>query len=173
MRYCPGMILGSLIFITARVFAADTLSQSVEINMSVSIAPPVCNLTDSTQTVDFGEIQVFDITTGKVKKDATFSFTGCTNVNNVTISFSGSNVDKDKNFIKNKTGTDNATGIAIKLYDDSQKEIQLKEPQTKDINKESAFTYHVTAAVVKENGISSPVTAGKIDTSVDLNITYN
>ncbi|HAY0106692.1 TPA: type 1 fimbrial protein [Escherichia coli] len=167
------MILGSLIFITARALAADTLSQSVDITMSVNIAPPVCNLTDSTQTVDFGEIQVFSITMEKVKKDATFSFTGCTNVNNVTISFSGNNVDKEKNFIKNKTGTDNATGIAIKLYDDKQKEIQLKDSQTTVINKDSTFNYHVTAAVVKENGISSPVTAGKIETSVDLNITYN
>lgn len=173
MRYCPGIILGSLILITARAFAADTLSQSVDINMSVNIAPPVCNLTDSTQTIDFGEIQVFDITMGNVKKDATFSFTGCTNVNNVTISFSGSNIEVDENFIKNKIGADNATGIAIKLYDDTQQEIQLKESQTKEINKESAFTYHVTAAVVKENGINTPVTAGKIDTSVDLNITYN
>lgn len=173
MRHCLKIMVGSLLFVSARAICADTSSQSVNINLAVNIAPPVCKLKDATQTIDFDEVQVFDITMGYVKKNATFSFTECTNVNSVTISFSGNNVNQDRNFIRNKQGADNATGVAIKLYDEKQREIRLKDPLNTELNKQSSFNFSVTAALVKENGLSAPVTPGKIDTSVNLNITYH
>lgn len=173
MKYCLKIMVGYLLFVSARAVCADSLSQSMNINLAVNIAPPVCKLTDATQTIDFDEVQIFDITMGYVKKNATFAFTECANVNSVTISFSGNNINQDRNFIINKQGADNATGVAIKLYDEHQKEIRLREQLNTEVNKQSSFSFSVTAVVVRENGLSAPVTAGKIDTSVNLNITYN
>ncbi|QTA28824.1 fimbrial protein [Escherichia albertii] len=173
MKYYFNVVLCFFVFLSPQVISGETLSQSVNVNLSLNIAPPVCKLTDATQTIDFGEVQPYDITMGNVKKDATFFFTDCTNVNNVTISFSGANIDKNRNLIKNKSGTDNATGIGIKLYDIKKKEINLNEKQEINVNKENSFNFQVSALVVKENENGVAVTAGKIDTSVNMNITYN
>ncbi|EFO1266336.1 type 1 fimbrial protein [Escherichia albertii] len=173
MKYYFNVALCFFVFVSPQVISGGTLSQSVNVNLSLNIAPPVCKLTDATQTIDFGEAQAYDITMGNVKREATFFFTECTNVNNVTILFSGTNVDKDKNFIRNKSGADNATGIGIKLYDNNNKEINLNEKQELSVNKKDSFSFQVSALVVKENGNNAAVTAGKIDTSVNLNITYN
>lgn len=174
MRYYSCIILCILLFVSVRAISADTLSQSLDITLSVNIAPPVCKLTGSVQSVDFDEITVSDLIVKKKehKKDASFSFTDCENVNNVTISFSGDNVDSNNNLIKNKQGTDLASGVAIKLYDKNGKEIQLKENQTQEVDKTDEFTFRVTAGVVRESE-SMPITAGTINTSVNLNITYN
>lgn len=173
MKYYFYVVSCSLVFLSPQVISGETLSQSVNVNLSLNIAPPVCKLTDATQTIDFGEVQAYDITMGNVKKDATFFFTECTNVNNVTISFSGANIDKNRNLIRNKSGTDNATGIGIKLYDINKKEINLNEKQKIKVNKEDSFSFQVGALVVKEKENGAAVTAGKIDTSVNLNIIYN
>ncbi|MED9851297.1 fimbrial protein [Escherichia coli] len=122
--------------------------------------------------MNFGDFQLFDIVTRAVKKQAKFSFTDCLNVNNVTVSFSGDNVNTDNNIIKNKSGPNYASGIAIGLYDNDGNRIQLNDKKDISIDNVGSFDFIVTAEVLKESS-SATVTPGNIDTSVNLMITYN
>ncbi|MCU7311474.1 type 1 fimbrial protein [Escherichia albertii] len=171
MKYCFNPVW-FLLFVTAGAIGGDQVSQSVDMTFAVNIVPPVCKLKNADLSIDFGEIEISDIISENVKKKATFSFTDCTNVNNVTISFSGDYVDGDKNFIKNKAGGGYASGVAIGLYDSSGKRIQLKDGKNISAGNSSSFDFPVTASVIKDSS-SVAITSGKIDTSVNLNITYN
>lgn len=172
MRYCLNTFL-ILFFFTARAIGSDELSQSVDMTFTLNIEPHVCKLQEQVKSIDFGDFQVFDIVTGAVKGEAMFKFTDCQNVNDVTISFSGIYVDKEHNFIRNKTGVDRASGVAIALYDKEGARIQLKDGEKIhfDIRPEG-FDFYIKAAVEKENA-GTAVTTGSIDTSISLNITYN
>lgn len=160
-----------LLFIATGAIGGDTVSQSVNMTFTVNVEPPVCKLNNADLSVDFEEFQVSDIVAGNVKKMAEFVFTDCVNVNNVTVSFTGDNIDSNNNLIKNKTGANNASGVAIGLYDYNGSRIQLKDVQHISVNNADSFYFRVTAAVLKES--SAAVTPGKIDSSVNLNITYN
>lgn len=161
-----------LLFISFGSVGGDEVSQSVEMTFTVNIEPPVCKLNNADVSVDFGEFQALDIVTGSVKKMAEFSFTDCSNVNNVTVSFSGDKVDKETNFINNKLGAEYASGVAIGLYDDKGNRIQLKDALNISIKNAGVFDFRVTAAVQKTSD-DKKVTPGILDTSVNLNITYN
>ncbi|MEK9383295.1 fimbrial protein [Escherichia coli] len=170
MKYCLNSLC-FLFFAPVMAIGAEEVSQSVNMDFTVNIEPPVCKLNNANLSIDFDEFQLFDILAGNVKKAAVFAFTDCTNVNSVTISFSGNNVDD--NFIKNKSGDTYASGVAIRLYNnDNGNLIQLKDKQIISINNAESFNFGVIAEVQKENN-SAKVTPGNIDTSVDLNITYN
>lgn len=171
MRYCLNS-LWFLLFVTARVIGSEEVSQSIDMSFSVNIEPPVCKLNNADLSVDFGEFQVSDIVKEQVKKTAEFAFTDCTNVNNVTISFSGEHIDKDNNFIKNKSGRIYASGVAIGLYDNKGHRIQLKDKKNISIEYADSFNFSVTAEVLKESA-SVVVTPGNIDVSVNMNIIYN
>ncbi|EIM4450325.1 type 1 fimbrial protein [Salmonella enterica subsp. enterica serovar Infantis] len=170
MRYCH--VLWFLFFITVRAIGADEVSQSVDMTFTVNIEPPVCKLNDAELTVDFGEFNTSDIVNGNVKGAAVFSFTDCVNVNDVRISFSGENVDRNNNFIKNKSGDNYASGVVIALYDDTGNRIHLKDEQNIIVNNVGSFQLSVMAGVLKEN-TTTTVTPGYIDTSVNLNVTYS
>lgn len=171
MKYCLNPVW-FLLFVTAGAIGSDQVSQSVDITFTVNIETPVCKLNKADVSVDFGEFQLFDIVTGNVKKTAKFSFTDCTSVNNVNISFSGEKVDTEKNIINNKLGSEYASGVAIGLYNDKGKRIQLKQPLSVSVNNAGTFDLSVAAAVQKTSD-SAVVTPGNINTSVNLNITYN
>ncbi|MED9020211.1 fimbrial protein [Escherichia coli] len=172
LMWCCYNILFYLLFVTTRAIGSDELSQSVEMNFSVNIEPPVCKLQSTDVSVNFGDFQLFDIVTRAVKKQAKFSFTDCLNVNTVTVSFSGDNVDTEHNIIKNKSGTNYASGIAIGLYDNDGNRIQLNDKKDISIDDANSFDFIVTAEVMKESS-SAIVTPGNIVTSVDLMIEYN
>ncbi|MBL3940398.1 fimbrial protein, partial [Bacteroides thetaiotaomicron] len=80
-------------------------------------------LTSDTQTIDFGEVDVDDLT--KIKGNATFKFIDCDNVEGLKIRFEGDALDKENNVIRNKAGSNYATGVYFKLYDDKNNEIKL------------------------------------------------
>lgn len=172
MRYRLN-VLWFLLFVSAGVLGSDEVSQSVEMTFTVNIEPPVCKLKKADLLVNFGDFQMFDIVTDNVKQTAEFTFTDCTNVNNVKISFFGDDVDMDKNIIKNKSGPNYASGVAIGLYDDAGKRIHLTEGKGVSIdNVANSFNFRVAAAVLKDSR-NAVVTPGKINASVNLNITYN
>ncbi|HAV9947016.1 TPA: type 1 fimbrial protein, partial [Escherichia coli] len=82
------------------------------------------------------------------------------------------NIDTSNNVIRNKSGAGYASGVAIGLYDDKENRIQLKELQNILVNNSDSFDFRVTAAVIKDSN-NAVVTPGNIDTSVNMNITYN
>jgi len=161
-----------LLFVSAGAIGGDEASQSVDMTFTVNIEPPMCKLDNATLDVDFGEFQIFDIIQGNVKKTVGFNFTDCTNVNNVKISFSGDKIDTNNNVIRNKSGAGYASGVAIGLYDDKENRILLKDLQNILVNNSGSFNFRVTAAVLKDNS-NAAVTPGSIETSVNMNITYN
>ena len=164
------IMLSIMLFIFSRTICAETLSHSMNINLAVNIAPPVCKLTEANQTVDFGDIQVSDIISGKAKRMAGFVFSDCKNVNDVTISFSGNYIDQGKNIVKNKSG--GASGVAIELYDDKESRLQLKDKKKISINYADSFYFNVMAVVVAD-GSGERITPGDISSSIDLNVTYS
>lgn len=171
MRYCLNA-LWFLLFVSVGAIGGDEASQSIDMTFTVNIEPPMCKLNNAELDVDFGEFQVSDIVKGKVKKTVDFSFTDCTNVNNVEISFSGDKVDKNNNIIKNKSGSGYASGIAIGLYDDKENRIQLKESQNILVSDSDSFNFRVKAVVLKDSN-NAAIIPGNIETSVNMNITYN
>lgn len=171
MKYCLNT-LWLLLFVTARAIGGDEVSQSVDMNFTVNVEPPVCKLKETELSVNFGEFQVFDILMENVKQTAEFFFIDCTNVNNIKISFSGDKVDSNNNLIKNKSGGNYASGVAIGLYANDGKRIQFEKEQNISIDGSGSFYYSITAEVMKDSK-NAVVTPGNIDTSVNLNITYN
>ncbi|EHZ2947227.1 TPA: type 1 fimbrial protein [Escherichia coli] len=141
-------------------------------NFTVNVEPPVCKLKEAELSVNFGEFQVSDIVMENVKQTAEFFFIDCTNVNNIKISFSGDKVDSNNNLIKNKSGGNYASGVAIGLYANDGKRIQFEKEQNISIDGSGSFYYSITAEVMKDSK-NAVVTPGNIDTSVNLNITYN
>ncbi|EEW3970624.1 type 1 fimbrial protein [Escherichia coli] len=141
-------------------------------NFTVNVEPPVCKLKETELSVNFGEFQVSDIVMENVKQTAEFFFIDCTNVNNIKISFSGDKVDSNNNLIKNKSGGNYASGVAIGLYANDGKRIQFEKEQNISIDGSGSFYYSITAEVMKDSK-NAVVTPGNIDTSVNLNITYN
>lgn len=176
VRKCPMSrclnVLWLLLFFSTETIGGDEASQSIDMTFTVNIEPPMCKLDNATLDVDFGEFQVSDIVHGNVKKNLRFSFTDCTNVNNVNISFSGDKVDTNSNVIRNKTGAGYASGVAIGLFDDEEKRMQLNELQNILVDNLDSFDFRVTAAVLKDSN-NAIVTAGNIEASVNMNITYN
>ncbi|WP_252364593.1 fimbrial protein (plasmid) [Escherichia coli] len=171
MRRCLNA-LWLLLFVSVGAIGGDEASQSVDMTFTVNIEPPMCKLDNATLDVDFGEFQIFDIVQGNVKKTVGFNFTDCTNVNNVKISFFGDKVDTNNNVVRNKSGSGYASGVAIGLYDDKGKRMQLKESQKILVNNSGSFDFRVTAAVLKDSS-NAVVSPGSIETSVNMNVTYN
>ncbi len=171
MSHCLNA-LWLLLFVSVGAIGGDEASQSVDMTFTVNIKPPMCKLDNAVLEVGFGEFQVSDIVQENVKKTVELNFTDCTNVNNIKISFSGDNIDTSNNVIRNKSGAVYASGVAIGLYDDEKNKIQLKDSQTILVDNSGSFDFRVTAVVLKD-GSNAAVTPGNIETSVNLNITYN
>ena len=171
MRHCLNA-LWFLLFFSVGAIGGDKVSQDVEMTFTVNIEPPMCRLDNAQLDVDFGEFQLVDIVQGSVKKTVELSFTDCTNVNNVKMSFSGDKIDTNNNVIRNKSGAGYASGVVIGLYDDKENRIQLKESQNILVNNSGSFDFRITAAGLKDSS-NAVVTSGNIETSVNVNITYN
>lgn len=106
-------------------------------------------------------------------ESATFSFSDCTSVDSLTISFTGEYIDENGNYIKNKAGNNYASGIGIKLYDKDLKEIALTKDYNQSVGKDvSSFELLIYASIKKETSNSS-IQAGLVDTSVFFTVTYN
>lgn len=173
MKYLYNMFIFSVLSFSYNAFASDSFSKSVDLAFSVNVEPPVCRLENAVHSIDFGDLSAQEIKISNIKKAATFSFTGCTSVDSLKISFFGDNVDKNENHIKNKTGADYATGIAIKLYDEDVNEISLKDSYSLSVGKDTeSFNLLIYASIEKENN-SSLIQSGVVDTSVLFSVTYN
>ncbi|EEY6643839.1 TPA: type 1 fimbrial protein [Escherichia coli] len=175
MRCLFDISVFSVFILPCNVFAGEreSFSQSVDLAFSVNIEPPVCKLENTVQSIDFGDLSVQEIKESEIKKTATFSFTGCASVDSLKISFIGDNVDNNKNYIKNKIGADYASGIAIKLYDESFNKITLKDGYSRPVGKlTTSFDFLIYASIEKES-VNSSIQPGIVDTSVLFSVTYN
>lgn len=155
---------------------AGNLTGSVDVTLSLDVVKtePVCKLSATSKTIDFGDVDAMQIAQKQAIGTATFNFTDCTYVNNIGVSFSGSNVDTSKNHINNGTGTNKASGIAIKLLNNNSQEIDMMQRQS--IKPDSAGKADLALkAMVVTTGPNKEfdVKSGDIDTAVALEITYD
>ncbi|EAA6331141.1 TPA: type 1 fimbrial protein [Escherichia coli] len=165
------LIFTYLALFPASVYAKEELSQSVDFTLKVNVLKPVCKLTTDTQTIDFGEVDVDDLT--KIKGSATFKFIDCDNVERLKIRFEGDELDKENNVIRNKVGSNYATGVYFKLYDDKNYEIKLDADNVIKINKEANYDLKLTAKVLRDElGAGNRFSPGLLNSSVALEITY-
>lgn len=142
------LIFTYLALFPASVYAKEELSQSVDFTLKVNVLRPVCKLTSDAQTIGFGEVDVDDLT--KIKGNATFKFIDCDNVDGLKIRFEGDALDKENNVIRNKAGSNYATGVYFKLYDDKNNEIKLDGDNVINVNKEANYDLKLTAKVIRD-----------------------
>lgn len=149
----------------------DTLEKSTTINFSVNVKEPTCQIVVP-DSVDFGEPGVLQMSSGGVDRDFTIELKQCTQrIPKPGLVFSGSNIDSSGEYIKNKSGADYASGVGIRLKYGG-KEFKISDGVTLGaLAANSSSTFHFTAHLGKEG--SDEVTAGKVDTSVTVSMTYN
>ena len=163
----------------AQVYAADsdglhsdTLEKNTEIAFSVKVKEPTCQIVVP-DSVDFGEPGVSQMSGRGVERDFTIELKQCTQrIPKPKLVFSGDNIDETGWYIKNKnTSEDYARGVGIRLKF-MGKEFKISDGVTLGtVVVNSSRTFHFTAHLGKEG--SDEVTAGKVETSVFINMVYN
>ncbi|ENZ5952284.1 fimbrial protein [Escherichia albertii] len=168
------LILIFLMIFSSSMCLAEELSQSVNLKLNVNIIKPVCRLTSKEAQIDFGEFDVSALTNNQPNGSVIYSFTECNNVDKLRIRFTGEHIDNSKNIIKNKESKDNASGVAVKIYDNKMKELSLNKDWIIEKNTNTnSYDLTINAKVVSsENGGSTTIRPGKIDTTVNFEITY-
>ncbi|MCE9859993.1 fimbrial protein [Raoultella planticola] len=166
----------TILLVSRSLIAASPVTGSVDFSLSLDVikADPVCKLNATSTTIDFGDIDPINIFANPAYGVAHFRFVDCENVNSVDISFSSPNIDEQNNYVRNTTGTDKASGIAIKLHNDAGREMNLMEKFNLIVNSAQSANLFINARVITTdpyNGFG--VKPGIIDTSVALEITYN
>lgn len=161
-----------LLILTNLASAAETLSNSYDVTLKINVLKPACKLSTTKGSIDFGEVDRKTISTNQPEGSASFLFTDCQGVNNINISFSGNYIDSSKNQLINTKGEQYASGIAIKLYDSSAREIVLSEQKTFNVDGAGNYNLDLTAKVITEDGYDNKITTGLIKSSVTLVISY-
>lgn len=170
------ILLSITLFLMSGYLIAADITGSVDVTLSLNVVKtdPVCKLSATSKTIDFGDIDAMQIVRSPPVGEVTFNFTDCIYVNNIGISFVGPNLDTSKNYISNSIGTDKAKGIAIKLFDSNSQEINLMQKNNIKPDSDDKANLILKAMVVtteqnKEFGVKS----GFIDTAIALEITYD
>ncbi|EFH4637577.1 TPA: type 1 fimbrial protein [Escherichia coli] len=142
---------------------------SPEVKFSVTVEAPRC-IVDWPGSIDFGDFDIVRLSRG-VEKHFYITFSDCDSTS-ATIKFSGNNVDYNNNYIRNNTGGDYASNVAIKLFAYDRQEIDLSKGWTivTDTSVSHTFRSIYYAKVFK---IHEHATPGKIDSFVDLQVIYN
>ena len=174
---------GVLFFTLSGVVNALDFADSRDYTVRVTISEPVCELTSNMpQSIDFGDFYAFDVVTGSVKgkSDVEFKFEGCEAVKKLNVKFTppaGNHQSTDilNGYISNKEGDGYAKGIAVKLTDDSGKDIPLDinwAAVTPGDKKQYDLSFKINARVVPVERTGAGITPGLLQTSASMEITY-
>ncbi|MCZ8654890.1 fimbrial protein [Escherichia coli] len=149
---------------------SDTLEKTTTINFSVHVKEPTCQI-DVPDSVDFGEPGVTQMIGRGVSRDFTITLKNCTQrIPKPGLVFSGDMIDDD-GYIRNKSGSDYAGGVGIRLLFRG-KPFSIQEGVVLDeVGTSGPKSFGFTAHLGKEG--SDEVTAGKVETSVVVSMTYN
>lgn len=152
--------------------AADYRELSTEVNFTASVKEPACQI-EVPASVDFGEPRVITVSERGVERDFNIILKKCTQrIPKPKLIFSSTSVSDDGMYLKNKNGAEEyATGVGIRLYyrgsNVSLKNgLELDSPLVPDASTTLPFRAHLG-----QEG-SGPVTAGKVDASVTLSMSY-
>ncbi|HAX4888287.1 TPA: fimbrial protein, partial [Escherichia coli] len=152
--------------------ASDYIEQGTDITFTASVKVPACQI-EAPASVDFGEPRVITVRERGVERDFTVTLKKCTQrIPKPKLIFSSTSVSDDGMYLKNKNGTEEyATGVGIRLYYQGSN-VSLKEGMSlsSPLSPDVATTLPFRARLGKEG--SGEVTAGKVEASVTLSMTY-
>ncbi|MEQ4776529.1 fimbrial protein [Escherichia coli] len=152
--------------------ASDYIEQGTDITFTASVKEPACQI-EVPASVDFGEPRVITVRERGVERDFTVTLKKCTQrIPKPKLIFSSTSVSDDGMYLKNKNGAEEyATGVGIRLYYQGSN-VSLKEGLTlsSPLSPDVTTTLPFRARLGKEG--SGEVTAGKVEASVTLSMTY-
>lgn len=166
------LLLGFMCLLSHSIQAKETLSFGNEVMLKVNIKEPICKISSLSKQVDFGELDRNDILSNPPESNVTFSFTDCSGVQYINIDFIGNYIDSTNNLLKIAEGANYASGVAIKLYENSAKEVKLSETNKLYIGGATNHNLVLKAKVIPLNPLQTNITPGDIKSSVALLISY-
>lgn len=148
-----------------------------QVNFNGTILDESCTITDtvaSPQDIDlgtYGKNEFTAVGTALAKKDVKISLTNCpASVTSAAIVFDGK-ADATNPELLALTDVDNvANGVAIQLYDDSEKELALRTPSKAYTLAEGDNTLNFYAAY---KSTAATVTGGPADAVANFSVDYN
>lgn len=164
--------LSFLCFLSYSAHAKETLSFGNDIMLNVNVKEPICKLSSLSKQVDFGEFDRNDILANPPESNATFSFTDCSGVQYINFNFMGGYVDSSNNQLKIAEGANYASGVAIKLYENSNIEVNLSKKNKLYIGGAENYNLVLRAKVIPLDIQQINITPGDIKSSVALMISY-
>lgn len=157
---------------SAGASATDYIEQGTDITFTASVKEPSCQI-EVPASVDFGEPKVITVSERGVERDFSIILKKCTQrIPKPKLIFTGNLISDDGMYLKNKNGTEEyATGVGIRLYYRGNN-VSLKDGLTliSPLAPDVTTTLPFRARLGKEG--SGEVTAGKVDASVTLSMTY-
>ncbi|EHR8280853.1 type 1 fimbrial protein [Escherichia coli] len=149
----------------------DSLEKSTTLNFSVHVKEPTCQIVVP-ESVEFGQPTVLQMSGRGVDRDFSITLKNCTqSIPKPRLVFSGEQIDNSGMYIKNKHGSDYAGGVGVRLLFRGR-EFKISDGITLDsVGTTGPKSFHFRAHLGKEG--SDKVTAGKVDTSVTVSMTYN
>ncbi len=166
---------GMMLMWSSQIYAegalSDSLEKSITINFYVNVKVPTCRI-EVPDVVDFGEPRVPVVSGRGVDRNFTITLKSCTGrIPKPGLVFSGEYIDDSGMYIKNKSGSDYAKGVGIRLKFRG-KEFKLTDGVMLDeVGTSAPKSFNFSAHLGKEG--AEEVTAGKVETSVTLSMTYN
>ena len=159
-------------FLSMSAIAADQVEISEDLKIRVNILKPICKLTSSSNVIDFGEFNSQDFLQNQPTAGTTFFFDDCSTTNYFNIDFVGGYIDQTQNYINLSRGENYASGVAIKLYDKNDKEINLKDTYSVNTNGSQKVKLDIRAKVVTLHEGGVKLKPGDLKSSVTLVISY-
>ncbi|MBB7314753.1 type 1 fimbrial protein [Escherichia coli] len=151
--------------------ATDYIEQGTDITFTASVKEPACQI-EVPASVDFGELRVITVSERGVERDFSIILKKCTQrIPKPKLIFTSDLISNDGMYLKNKNGTEEyATGVGIRLYYRGSN-VSLKDGLAlSSLAPDVTTTLPFRARLGKEG--SGEVTAGKVDASVTLSMTY-
>ncbi|HFZ1748455.1 TPA: fimbrial protein [Klebsiella oxytoca] len=166
------IIFSILVIIFHSSYAADNLSFSDDVTLKVNIKEPICRLSSLNQHIDFGEFDKINVLNSPPEGGGVFKFTECSGVKFINLSFMGNYINASKNYLEIAEGGNYASGLAIKLYDESKNEIILSERKKIDTQNAKSYNLHLSARIIPANKNEANILPGDIKSAVTLVISY-
>ncbi|EFO3948434.1 type 1 fimbrial protein [Escherichia coli] len=157
------------LFCSFSVFS-DDLEISNNIELTFEVEEPSCTLETNDTVFNLGEdISYNQLKNGSIKIAKNFNVQ-CDGIVSAGLSFSGSQIDDNGNYLRNYDGDDYASGVMIRLLNGDNEEYRLNEKNKLDISSGQKFSFTVTALPGLISGHT--FTPGLIISNVTIQVEY-
>ena len=149
---------------------SDDLEVSNDIELTFEVEEPSCTLEANDTVFNLGEdISYNQLKNGSIRIVKNFNVQ-CDGVVSAGLSFSGTLIDNDGNYLRNYDGDDYASGVMIRLLNGDNEEYRLNEKNKLDISSGENFSFTITALPGLISGHT--FTPGLIFSNVTIQVEY-